>query len=107
MKRNISAVIAALGCLLLAGNAGAVGLGQLRADSAINQPLSVRIQLIDLGSTPLEEVEIAVAAGENFERLGVDFAPNFPQIDIVTGVDADGPYARLTSSSQFVRPILR
>jgi len=99
MKRNISAVIAALGCLLLAGNAGAVGLGQLRADSAINQPLSVRIQLIDLGSTPLEEVEIAVAAGENFERLGVDFAPNFPQIDIVTGVDADGAYARLTSSS--------
>ncbi|MDA8602492.1 hypothetical protein N9L89_06810, partial [Gammaproteobacteria bacterium] len=74
-------------------------LGQLRADSAINQPLSVRIQLIDLGSTPLEEVEIAVAAGENFERLGVDFAPNFPQIDIVTGVDADGAYARLTSSS--------
>ncbi len=99
MKRNISAVITALGCLLLAGNAGAVGLGQLRADSAINQPLSVRIQLIDLGSTPLEEVEIAVAAGENFERLGVDFAPNFPQIDIVTGVDADGAYARLTSSS--------
>jgi FimV-like protein len=100
MKRNISAVITALiGCLLLAGNAGAVGLGQLRADSAINQPLSVRIQLIDLGSTPLEEVEIAVAAGENFERLGVEFAPNFPQIDIVTGVDADGAYARLTSSS--------
>ena len=99
MKRNISAVITALGCLLLAGNAGAVGLGQLRADSAINQPLSVRIQLIDLGSTPLEEVQIAVAAGENFERLGVDFAPNFPQIDIVTGVDADGAYARLTSSS--------
>jgi len=99
MKRNISAVIAALGCLLIAGNAGAVGLGQLRADSVINQPLSVRIQLIDLGSTPLEEVEIAVAAGENFERLGVDFAPNFPQIDIVKGVDADGAYARLTSSS--------
>ena len=100
MKRNISAVITVLiGCLLLAGNAGAVGLGQLRADSAINQPLSVRIQLIDLGSTPLEEVEIAVAAGENFERLGVEFAPNFPQIDIVTGVDADGAYARLTSSS--------
>ena len=99
MKRNISAVITALGCLLLAGNAGAVGLGQLRADSAINQPLSVRIQLIDLGSTPLEEVQIAVAAGENFERLGVDFAPNFPQIDIVTGVDADGAYAQLTSSS--------
>ncbi|MDG2162981.1 MAG: hypothetical protein P8M31_06010, partial [Gammaproteobacteria bacterium] len=99
MKRNISAVIAALGCLLLAGNAGAVGLGQLRADSAINQPLSVRIQLIDLGSTPLEEVEIAVAAGENFERLGVDFSPIFPQIDIVTGVDADGAYARLFSLS--------
>lgn len=100
MKRNISAVITTLiGCLLLAGNAGAVGLGQLRADSAINQPLSVRIQLIDLGSTPLEEVEIAVAAGEDFERLGVEFAPNFPQIDIVTGVDADGAYARLTSSS--------
>ena len=100
MKRNFSAGITVLiGCLLLAGNAGAVGLGQLRADSAINQPLSVRIQLIDLGSTPLEEVEIAVAAGENFERLGVEFAPNFPQIDIVTGVDADGAYARLTSSS--------
>lgn len=100
MKRNISTVITALlGCFLLAGNAGAVGLGQLRAYSAINQPLSVRIQLIDIGSTPLEEVEIAVAAGEDFERLGVDFAPNFPQIDIVTGVDAVGTYARLTSSS--------
>jgi pilus assembly protein FimV len=105
-RKNLAVLIAFVSCLSFSSSLWAVGLGQLRADSSINQPLSVRIQLTDLGSTPLDEIDVAVAAAENFDRLGVDVADNFPDIQITLGVDEEGPYARLESTSVIRTPYL-
>ena len=105
-RKNLAVLIAFVSCLSFSSSLWAVGLGQLHADSAINQPLSVRIQLTDLGSTPLDEIDVTVAAAENFDRLGVDVADNFPDIQITLGVDEEGPYARLESTSVIRTPYL-
>lgn len=105
-RKNLAVLIAFVSCLSFSSSLWAVGLGQLRADSSINQPLSVRIQLTDLGSTPLDEIDVTVAAAENFDRLGVDVADNFPDIQITLGVDEEGPYARLESTSVIRTPYL-
>ena len=105
-RKNLAVLIALISCFSFSGNLWAVGLGQLRADSSINQPLSVRIQLTDLGSTPLDEINVAVADADNFERLGVDVVDNFPEIQIILGVDEAGPYARLESASVIRTPYL-
>jgi pilus assembly protein FimV len=105
-RKNLTVLIALISCFSFSGSLWAVGLGQLRADSSINQPLSVRIQLTDLGSTPLDEINVAVADADNFERLGVDVVDNFPEIQITLGVDEEGPYARLESASVIRTPYL-
>lgn len=105
-RKNRAFLIALVSCLSFSSSLWAVGLGQLRADSSINQPLSVRIQLVDLGSTPLDEISVAVADVENFDRLDVEFADNFPAIQISLGVDEEGPYARLESASVIRTPYL-
>lgn len=105
-RKNLAVLIAFVSCLSFSSSLWAVGLGQLRADSSINQPLSVRIQLTDLGSTPLDEIDVAVAAAENFDRLGVEVADNFPDIQITLGVDEEGPYTRLESTSVIRTPYL-
>ncbi len=105
-RKNRAFFIALVSCLSFSNSLWAVGLGQLRADSSINQPLSVRIQLVDLGSTPLDEISVAVADVENFDRLDVDVADNFPAIQISLGVDEEGPYARLESASVIRTPYL-
>lgn len=105
-RKNRAFLIALVSCLSFSSSLWAVGLGQLRADSSINQPLSVRIQLVDLGSTPLDEISVAVADVENFDRLDVEVADNFPAIQISLGVDEEGPYARLESASVIRTPYL-
>ena len=105
-RKNLTVFIALISCFSFSGSLWAVGLGQLRADSSINQPLSVRIQLTDLGSTPLDEINVAVADADNFERLGVNVVDNFPEIQITLGVDEAGPYARLESASVIRTPYL-
>ena len=105
-RKNLAVLIALISCFSFSDSLWAVGLGQLRADSSINQPLSVRIQLTDLGSTPLDEINVAVADADNFERLGVDVVDNFPEIQIILGVDEAGPYARLESASVIRTPYL-
>ncbi len=105
-RKNLAVLIALISCFSFSDSLWAVGLGQLRADSSINQPLSVRIQLTDLGSTPLDEINVAVADADNFERLGVDVVDNFPEIQITLGVDEAGPYARLESASVIRTPYL-
>lgn len=105
-RKNLAVLIALISCFSFSGSLWAVGLGQLRADSSINQPLSVRIQLTDLGSTPLDEINVAVADADNFERLGVDVVDNFPEIQIILGVDEAGPYVRLESASVIRTPYL-
>jgi len=58
--------------LTLAGTAGAVGLGEIRVQSALNEPLSAEIDIVGAADDELADLRAAVASRETFERYGAD-----------------------------------
>ena len=60
MVRNVTVfqtLLLALVSMLVATSAGAVGLGNITLDSALNQPLRARIEILDLGNVKPDEIK--------------------------------------------------
>ena len=58
--------------LLLSGNAWALGLGEIRLDSALNAPMRAQIELLSATPEELENLQVGLASQETFERYGLD-----------------------------------
>ena len=63
------AVLTAL--LLAAGNAAALGLGQIEVKSRLNQPLLAEIPIISTTPGELEALQARLASPETFRRVGL------------------------------------
>ena len=50
----------------------ALGLGEIRLNSALNQPFDAEIELVSATSEDLGALRAALASGETFERYGLD-----------------------------------
>lgn len=57
--------------LILAGETHALGLGEITLNSALNEPLRARIQLVSATPEDLAELQVALASSETFERYGI------------------------------------
>ncbi len=57
--------------LLLAGETYALGLGNITLDSALNEPLRARIELVSATPEDLAELRVGLASAETFERYGI------------------------------------
>lgn len=68
-KRPIAAGIAAL---IFSGYVSALGLGEIRLNSALNEPLDAEIPLINLGELTEAEIIAGLASNKEFENAGVD-----------------------------------
>jgi pilus assembly protein FimV len=60
--------------LSLPGAAGALGLGDIRVDSALNEPLSAQIDIVGATDEELIALRAAVASRETFQRYGAERA---------------------------------
>ena len=58
--------------LLLSGNALALGLGDIRLSSALNEPLRARIELLSATPEELEGLKVQLASPDTFSRYGID-----------------------------------
>lgn len=66
------AILAAVGLLALSADpARALGLGEARVDSYLNQPLDVRIRLLDASEADLDSLTVDTASAEDYQRLGL------------------------------------
>mgnify|MGYP001821839850 CR=1 FL=1 len=63
---------AALLMALSAGNALALGLGDIELKSALNQPLDAEIELLSATDAELEELKVAIGSPDSFARAGID-----------------------------------
>ena len=59
-------------CIVLPMHASALGLGEIEVDSALNERLSGRIELIDAARFQASEVFVSMASRDDFERVGVE-----------------------------------
>jgi pilus assembly protein FimV len=58
--------------LLLSVNAFALGLGDIRLSSALNEPLRARIELLSATPEELEGLKVQLASPDTFSRYGID-----------------------------------
>jgi len=107
MPRRSNRISLAL-VLLLSGNAWALGLGEIRLDSALNAPMRAQIELLSATPEELENLQVGLASQETFERYGLD-RPYYLQdlrFEIVKSGSSEGNYIRVTSTTPITEPFL-
>ena len=94
--------------VLMTGNAWALGLGEIKLDSALNEPLQAEIELLSATPEELAELTIRLASGDAFARYGLD-RPAYLQgltFEIVNVGRTDGNYVRVRSRLPMTEPFL-
>ncbi|MDH3374590.1 MAG: hypothetical protein OEM85_14590 [Gammaproteobacteria bacterium] len=107
MSRRLSRISLAL-VILLSSEVWALGLGDIRINSALNEPLSARIELLAATAEELEGLTITMASAETFERYGIDrpFLLQGIQFNIVRSGRADGNFVQLRSAGPMAEPFI-
>ncbi len=81
----------------------ALGLGGIKLNSALNQPLNAQIELLQVRDLSEQEILVGLASLEDFERVGVDRTFFLSSLDFTIDLDAAGGPVILVTSEQPVR----
>ncbi|MDX1515567.1 MAG: FimV/HubP family polar landmark protein [Woeseiaceae bacterium] len=94
--------------LLVASEAWALGLGEIRLDSALNEPLRAEIELLAASPEELANLTVGLASADTFDRYGLDrpFYLQSMNFEVVRSGRADGNYIRVRSTSPMREPFL-
>ncbi len=107
MSRRLTHCLLAL-ALALSSEVWAIGLGDIRLDSALNEPLRAEIELLSATPEELAELQITLASQSTFERYGLDrpvYLQNI-EFEIVRSGRNDGNFVRATSTTPMTEPFL-
>ena len=89
MLRRLCPSLLAL-AISLPGSADALGLGDIRVESALNEPLSVQIDIVGATDQELIELRAGIASRETFRRLGAERAAFLSTASFKVTRGADG-----------------
>lgn len=84
----------------------ALGLGSVSVESSLNQPLRVRIEVLQLGDTRLQDVSVQMASADDFVRFDIERIGFLSNIRFSIEAAADGNYVILTSNQIVREPYL-
>ncbi len=99
---ELSKALALIGLLAPFG-AGALGIGDIRSHSSLNQPLSAEIPLVLSGGDKLSHVEIRLASPEAFAKAGVERLHALTQLQFQPVTTPDGRYLIQVSSTGVIQ----
>jgi pilus assembly protein FimV len=107
MPRRSNRISLAL-VLLISGNVWALGLGEIRLDSALNAPMRAQIELLSATPEELENLQVGLASQDTFERYGLDrpFYLQDLRFEIVRSGSEQGNYIRVSSTKPITEPFL-
>jgi len=107
MSRRLSRISLAL-VVLMSSQVWALGLGDIRLQSALNEPLRAEIVLLSATPDELANLKIAMASAETFERYGLDRPVNLQdvQFQIVRSGRVDGNVVKVSSVTAMAEPFL-
>ncbi|MDX1589556.1 MAG: FimV/HubP family polar landmark protein [Oleiphilaceae bacterium] len=98
--------------LALAGGLGsnfsfALGMGEARIDSSLNQPLRAEIELVRPGDVSRDQIRASIASPSDFERAGVQKMGVLRDVKMEVVRNSDGQLViQVTSSSPIREPFL-
>ena len=85
----------------------ALGLGNMRVDSGLNQPLSAQIDIIGASPEDLTAISARLASAEVFQRYDAERPAFLSTTTIVVGADAQGrPVLNIKSTDAFTEPLV-
>jgi len=106
MKRPLQLSLA-IALALGATDAFALGLGTIRVNSGLNQPLDAEIPIIQSSPGEAEGLIIQLATDEDFERVGMNRSNIGVPVQFSLGKDSRGePVVRITSKEAVSEPFL-
>ena len=106
MKLLCKVLVAAL-ILLLPGMASAIGLGDLKLQSRLNEPLLAEFNVLNPDGQPLEELSVGLAPKADFENHKVEYSEFLNDLEFELYDREDGSsYVRLSSWDPVREPYL-
>ena len=96
-----------LSVLLLTGEVWAIGLGDIKLNSALNEPLRAEITLLAASPDELADLTVTLASAETFTRYGIDrpFYLQGVEFNVVNGGVA-GSVVQIRSRATITEPFL-
>ncbi|PKL95477.1 MAG: hypothetical protein CVV18_05390 [Gammaproteobacteria bacterium HGW-Gammaproteobacteria-8] len=104
---NWSRPLALAIAMALPGSALAVGLGEARVDSYLNQPLEVRMRLLDASADDLDTLTVTPASAAEFDRLGVMSSALALGLEISIDRSESPPVIRVRSNRPVSDPVVQ
>ena len=92
--------------LLLSSEVWAIGLGDIRLDSALNEPLRAEISLLSATPDELGNLTVNLASAETFARYGIDRPFFLQDVEFNLVSDTNGSVVQLRSRKPITEPFL-
>lgn len=107
MSRRLSR-ISLVFVILLSSEVWALGLGDIRLESALNEPLRAEIELLSATPGELDNLKIMLASAETFDRYGLDRPVYLQgmQFQIIRSGRTDGNVVQVRSQAPMAEPFL-
>ena len=105
--RLLTSLAALLFCLAGPQFAWALGLGDIKTESALNEPLVARIELLNVASLSDRDLIVDIGSREDYRVAGVE--RDFFHTDLSLEAYVDGqaqPYISVTSTKHVIEPFL-
>ena len=93
--------------LMVPLGAQALGLGEARVESFLNQKLDVRMRLLDATEDNLDSLTVASADPEDYERLGLMAESLALRLDVRVDRSVSPPVVRVTSDRVVTDPVVQ
>jgi len=103
---KVAAGILSAWFLFLPATANALGLGNIKMESALNQPLRAQIELLSATSDDVNELQVQLASREAFLRAGVDRSALLSHIKFNITKRNSKYYVTLTTQESIREPFL-
>ncbi|MCH7636207.1 MAG: hypothetical protein IIA12_00865, partial [Proteobacteria bacterium] len=107
MTRRLSRISLAL-VFLLTSEVWGLGLGEIKLDSALNEPLRAEIELLSATPGELDGLRISLASADTFDRYGLE-RPTYLQdmeFQIVRSGSTTGNVVEIRSATSVTEPFL-
>ncbi|WP_019341648.1 FimV/HubP family polar landmark protein [Stutzerimonas stutzeri] len=96
----------ASGSLIYSGMVSALGMGNITLNSALNQPLSAEIELLDAGDLSADEIRVVLASSTDFARVGVERLAFLQDLRFTPVIDGNRSRIRVASNKPVREPYL-
>ncbi len=103
-KQALSLAVCIAGAYPL--NSGAIGLGDIRSSSHLNQPLNAKIELLSISNKEAQDIKVRLASAEVFNRVGIDRPAYLNSLKFSSSIQNGKPVIIVSSQQPIKEPFL-